>query len=649
MVAPAFKTQLLSVVRALVVSVSFVLVVCGVARAQGPVYVAAPPSAGASYRDGQGGRYLLGGSWLFRADPSDVGLGAGWWRDVAATDGWSLSGVPGAFNAGDFSAVSMAGSVGWYRRDFVVPAGAFGRWVAAGARRWVVRFELVNYRAGVWLNGRYVGGHVGEGGGFEFDLRGVRAGVNRLVVRVDSRRLAGDLPPGAGAGWWNYGGILGEVYLRAVAGVDLSRALITPSLACGRCAATVDERVVVRNLTGGWERVRLTGSFGATRVDFGGARVPPHGTWTPEALVAVAHPRLWSIDRPVLYRAALTLTDTNGRRLGSYLTYTGIRTVTVTADGRLELNGRVLHLRGVEVRQQDLTLGAALDPAHVGRLIGWVKQLGATLIRTDPLNPQLLELADRNGILIWSDIAVNQQVGNNYLSQPVWLANAHALLSTNILANENHPSVLVWSIGNELPTPPTFAEASYIAGAAALAHSVDPTRPVGMSISDWPGVPCQGAYAPLDVIGINEYFGWFDAGGGTTDDRDALGPFLDSLRACYPNKALFVTEFGFDGNRNGPVEERGTYQFQADAAAYHLGVYASKPWLAGASYFLLQDAATSPNYGGGNPWPDPPFNRKGLIDLLGNAKPAFATVASAFKAVAQISPPPSARRARPGR
>ena len=80
-----------------------------------------------------------------------------------------------------------------------------------------------------------------------------------------------------------------------------------------------------------------------------------------------------------------------------------------------------------------------------------------------------------------------------------------------------------------------------------------------MAISNWPGVACQKAYAPLDVIGDNEYFGWFDAGGGGDDDRDALGPFLDFVHACYPTKALMVTEFGFDANRDGPVEERGTY------------------------------------------------------------------------------------------
>jgi beta-glucuronidase len=221
------------------------------------------------------------------------------------------------------------------------------------------------------------------------------------------------------------------------------------------------------------------------------------------------------------------------------------------------------------------------------------------------------------------------------------------MLRENIVTNQNHPSVLLWSIGNELAVPTTPAEAAYIAAAAAVVHSLDPTRPAAMAISAWPGLACQTAYAPVEALGFNDYFGWFDAGGGATDDRDALGPFLDSLRACYPTKGLFVTEFGFDANRNGPVEERGTYQFQANSAAYHLSVFAQKQWLAGASYFTLQEYAAGLGYTGGNPWPDPPFNQKGLVDLYGNLKPAFATVSAIYHATRQLGPPSAARARRP--
>ena len=153
-----------------------------------------------------------------------------------------------------------------------------------------------------------------------------------------------------------------------------------------------------------------------------------------------------------------------------------------------------------------------------------------------------------------------------------------------------------------------------------------------MAISDWPGVPCQAAYAPLDVIGINEYFGWFDAGGGTTDYRGALSPFLDSLRACYPHQGLIVSEFGFNGNRDGPVEARGTYEFQDNSLQYHLGVFATKPWLSGAIYFNLQDFAARPGWDGSNPLGTPPFVTNGVLDVYGNEKSAFGVLSDAFHA-----------------
>jgi beta-glucuronidase len=534
----------------------------------------------------------------------------------------------------------MTGSVGWYRKDFILPPGAFPNFVPTSARDWIIRFESVNYRVTAWLNGRLIGSHAGAYLPFEFDLSGLRSGVNRLIVRVDDRRSQSDLPPGPGGGWWNYGGLLREVYLRAVAAVDLQQVQVRPLLPCPTCAATIAEQALVRNVTSRAQKVTLFGHFGSARLSFGTATIGPHRTWTAAASAHIAHPRLWAPGSPYLYRATLSTSDSKRRSLGGYVTYSGVRSITVDPNGRLELNGRLLNLRGVNIHEQTLQTGAALTDAQLAQLMSWSRQLGATVIRAHyPLNPQLEEMADRYGILLWSEIPV-YQVPSQQLANPSVLSAAYSLLRQNILANQNHPSVMLWSIGNELATPVDAPEANYIAGAAALAHQLDPTRPVGMAIADWPGVPCQAAYAPLDAIGFNDYFGWYDAGGGTTDDRDALSPFLDSLRACYPKKALFVTEYGFEASQNGPVEVRGTYQFQANTAAFHLGVFASKPWLSGAMYFALQDFATTPGFTGGNPYPDPPFNQKGLIDPNGNFKPAFAVVQSLYRATSQIAPAP---------
>ena len=447
----------------------------------------------------------------------------------------------------------MNGYVGWYRRDFTLPSGAFAKYVSAADRHWIIRFESVNYRATVWLNGRKIGSHAGAYLPWELDLTGLHAGVNRLIVRVDNRRSKFDLPPGPGGGWFNYGGITREVYLRAVQRADISQVQVRPILTCPTCSATIEEQAVIRNVTSKRQTVRLRGVYGSAKLDFGTASIAPHATWTATASTVIAHPRLWSLGHGVLYRATLTLSDSKGNRLGSYVDLSGIRSFTVV-NGHLMLNGRPLNVRGFSIHEQDLQLGSALNPAAMRAMVGWIRELGATVIRAHyPLNPEIEEMADRDGLVIWSEIPV-YQVRNQYLNYAPWVANAHAVLKANILANQNHPSVMVWSIGNELPTPATTAESKYIAGAAALARQLDPTRPVAMAISNWPGVACQKAYAPLDVIGDNEYFGWFDAGGGGDDDRDALGPFLDFVHQCYPTKALMVTEFGFDAQ---PRRARG--------------------------------------------------------------------------------------------
>jgi beta-glucuronidase len=611
--------------------------------AQAPVtgppggYVATPPTKGALVSDGPSNRYLLGGSWLYRADLTGVGITDGWWRNVASTLGWTPTTIPNSYNAGDFSAASMSGWTGWYRRDFTLPANAFARTVPKVRRSWIIQFESVDYRATVWLNGHRLGSHTGSYLPFELALKYLRTGVNRLIVEVDNQRTKGDFPPSNNL-WWNFGGISDVVYLRPVAGANLDSALIRPLLPCPTCAATVDEQATVQNPTNRPQVVELTGSYGSLPLDFGTRTIPAGGTWSPQADTIVQHPKLWAPGSPNLYKARLTLRDGQGHVVGGYSYESGIRSITVNPDGELELNGRQLNLRGVNIHEQSLATGEALSMGQMRQIMGWVTDLGATIVRAHiPLNPEMEQMADQDGILLWSEVPV-YQISKSYLAEVSWRTRALALLRANIVANQNHPSIALWSIGNELPTPPTGGEAAYIKAASAEARKLDPTRPVTMAISDWPGVPCQAAYKPLDVIGINEYFGWFDAGGGATDYRGELSPFLDSLRACYPHQGLIVSEFGFNGNRDGPVEARGTYEFQANSLQYHLGVFATKPWLSGAIYFNLQDFAARPGWDGSNPLGTPPFVTNGVLDVNGNEKPAYGVLSDTFHATVQIAP-----------
>jgi beta-glucuronidase len=192
--------------------------------------------------------------------------------------------------------------------------------------------------------------------------------------------------------------------------------------------------------------------------------------------------------------------------------------------------------------------------------------------------------------------------------------------------------VLVWSLGNENASRPKRGLQRYIREAAATARRMDPTRLVGIAVSGYPTVEKQAVYLHLDVLGINDYFGWYPGPAGSISDRAALDGYLNRMHSDYPHQALMITEFGAEANRHGPPAEKGTYEFQSEFLAYHLGVFASKPFINGAIVWALQDFRVKPGWAGGNPLPHPPVNEKGLIDDTGFRKPGFYVVRKVFRA-----------------
>ena len=580
------------------------------------------PTKQTLYRDGPDGRFLLGGGWLFRADPDDRGIARGWQRP-STTAGWTRTEVPGAWNVGDHSVESMVGGVGWYRKDFELPD-------ARAALDWIVRFESVNYRARAWLNGRPIGVNEGAYLPFELRLRGVkRRGVNRLVVRVDSRRLPTDFPPSGltsagtpSGGWWNYGGILREVYLRRVDAVDIRTVDVRPVLPCAACDAAIRMRVGLRNLAPGPRTVRVSARFGGRAVSLGTVAMPRGADREAGASFTLRDPKLWSPERPHLYRVRLDVSS-GGRRVAGYDLRTGVRSIKVTDDGRMYLNGEPLSFRGVGYHEDTRERGFAITNADREWLVREAKAVGATLMRTHyPPHPYLHELADREGMLLWSEIPV-YSVRTSYLTRRSVRKLAARELRRNIEANRNHPSVIVWSIANELSAKPGPSQGHYIRRAVAQARRLDPTRPVGIAIFGYPSSGCHDEYGPLDVIGVNEYFGWYPGPNGQTFDRTRLSAYLDQVRACYPDKAIVVSEFGAEANRDGPVEEKGTWGFQQEFVNYHMSVFATKPWLAGVSYWALNEFRVRPNWDGGNPRPQPPVHQKGVITYDRSRKPSF--------------------------
>ncbi len=600
-----------------------------------PALAADGITRGTIYKDGPDNRYLLGGDWLFRLDGGQ-GTEQRFQRQ-STTDGWTKTTVPNSWNAGDNSVASMTGTVAWYRKDFRLPDRRL-------RMDWLVRFESVNYRAQVWLNGRPIGRNTGAY--LPWDLRLPRSvlkrrGTNRLVVRVDNRRLRTDFPPsgltGSGdpaGGWWNYGGLLREVYLQRVDRVDITSVVVRPDLPCATCTASVLARVVVRNHADSTTTVRVSGSFGGRAMNLGTRRVGARDFKSFEARIRVAEPRLWSPARPYLYRARFSVRAGSRRVLG-YRLKSGIRSVAVSG-GKLTLNGRAMNVRGVGLHEDDPRRGFAIDSARRAQIAAQAKELGATMIRSHyPLHPEMHELADRIGLLVWSEIPV-YAVKTQYLKREMVRKLAARELESNILANQNHPSIMLWSIGNELSARPGPVQSFYIERAVRQAKALDPSRPVGLAVAGYPSAGCRPQYTALDVIGINEYFGWYPGPNGQIADRDALSEYLDSVRACYPNKAIFVSEFGAEANRDGPLEEKGTFQHQQDFVNYHLAVHGSKAWLSGSLYWALQEFRVRPNWDGGNPRPNPPVHEKGLLRFDGSKKPAWFDVQRLFAATPQL-------------
>jgi beta-galactosidase/beta-glucuronidase len=598
-------------------------------------YAAATPKPKTIGRDGPSGRYLLDGNWYARPDPSLSGTEQGFQMSKSLA-GWQAITVPAALNAGDFSIPSYTGSVDWYRKDFRLPR-------TRGGKRWLFRFESVNHRVEVWLNGTLLGEHVGAYLPFELRARSIRGGVNRLVVRVDSRRTTDDIPPlSAGddgtfeGGWWNYNGILRDVYLRKLRKLDFEYVLARPKLRCRKCAATVRIDARVLNVTRGARRVRVVGSFEGRPLRFRARRIAGFGSKRFKAKVRIRNPRLWEPRHPRLYRMRLLLIDQRGRTVQRYKVHTGIRSLRVNRLGRIELNGRELDLRGAAIHEDSLSRGAALSTKQMRQTFRNLRALGATITRAHyPLNPYELELADRYGIMVWSEIPV-YRMDSKLFNVPGIRARALRMLRETITRDYNHPSVLVWSLGNENASRPKRGLQRYIREAASTARRMDPTRLVGLAVSGYPTVEKQAVYLHLDVLGINDYFGWYPGPGGSISDRGGLDGYLNRMHSDYPHQALMITEFGAEANRHGPVTEKGTYEFQSDFLAYHLGVFASKPFISGAIVWALQDFRVKPGWAGGNPLPHPPVNEKGLIDDTGFRKPGFYVVRKVFRATSPV-------------
>jgi glycosyl hydrolase family 2 len=582
--------------------------------------VAPPPApmAGALYADAPSGMYLLADRWTGRPDPRLRGERLGWFRE-RRDRGFSAVTVPSSFNAGRLDANGFRAGVYWYRERFRLPHDPF-------AHSWRLRFEGVGRRAVVFLNGRYIGAVAGQYLPSEIPARPILPGTNELVVRVDGRPRPSDLPPGnRPSGWWNYAGLLREVYLRRVAPLDLGALVVTTRRA--RIGARVHVTAQLRHTTRRTLRasaapLELTAPGAAAptivaSVHFHPVSVGPRVTARAHATFTIRHALLWSPAHPSLYAVSLGLPG--GASASAHF---GVRDWKLTTAGRVLLNGKPVALHGASIHEQVPGRGAALRPFDRAQLANQLVDVGADFTRSHyPLHPALLDAFDRLGVVDWEEIPVWRLRGSQMTSRVT--RGALGLLRRMIERDRNHPPVMVWGAENETLRGGA-REQAYLRRARLLAHRLDPSRFVGATVPLSPLGDLGPGLAETDVLGFNDYLGWYS---GTVDQAV---PALAAARARYPGQGAFVTEVGAEGSRPGPISRRGTYAFQSAFLKQQLTELMQVPGLNGVLVWLLRDFVVRPDWSGGDPRPHPPLTAKGLLHLDGSPKSAYATVRRAF-------------------
>ncbi len=595
--------------------------------ASSPGHPPAPPSAATPPA-----AVALTSGWEFAPDPTDSG-GARDWRSGQRGTGWQAVSVPHVFDARPDPAL-FHGSVGWYRLRFTAPAtpAGFG---------WAVSFEQVRRHALVWLNGAPVGGHDDPYTPFALPLAGLRPGANTLVVRVDNRK--GTEPR---EGWWNWGGITRPVRLIPRGPVVLDDLGLLSQLRCdagGSCPSAsvlLDGRLTNRSghrLTprisvalrppGPGPTTKATQTLGALAP---GASAPVRFT-----IPVAGHPAPWAPGHPRLY-AATVATDAGPVPAQVDRLALGLRSVSVRA-GRLHLNGRRVSLYGAAIQEDVPGRGPALTDGDMDTIVAQLRAVHATVTRAHYLlNPGLLDRLDRAGIMVWSQAPLYHR--DALLRTPAQRAVALDTLRGTVLAARSHPSVLTHSVANELsPTPDSVpGTRTYLEASVRLVHQLDPTLPVALDLLSYPGFAPQRTYRDFDVLGINNYFGWYAGQRQHSTARiEDLAPYLRLMHARYPEQAMVMTEFGAEANVAGPASVKQTYAFQSNYIRQTLGIVDALGFMNGAIYWTLREFAVKPHWDGGAHRHDivhDSIHHKGLIAYDGQRKPAWAMASSLLAA-----------------
>ena len=599
--------------------------------APAPAVVLAPHGAEPAIYAGPGQRAQLNGLWRFRRDRDNTGLDKGFQR---GRFGGELVRVPYVPDATKFTGRRgipiFRGTIGWYRTNIQVPADG----------SYALRFESINHRARVFLDGKEIARHKGEY--LPFDARAfLKAGKrHKLVVRADWRGPTAMKRDGWHRLWFNFGGINRGVSIRRIGESELMHPVMQTRLAGG--AARVDLRVHLHN-NGAARSLGARGTLtrGDRRIafEFPAEEIRKEGTEVLETSLKVDDPALWSPGTPNLWELAIEVPGE-----ATYRARVGLREVRAKGT-RLLLNGTPTKLRGASIHEDVFGRGDGLRPIDQDRMVAQLKAINANATRSQhPLDPGLLERLDAAGIMIWQGVGPTDAPGAWTSRGAARVKAAKKRVRTTLRQTQLHPSIITWNLANEVAgNGHPEGQIPYIDSMAAELKRTDPGRPIALDI--WGAHPPRKTsriYRNIDMIGWTNYIGWYEATHAPARElRELIRARLSRLRKVFPDKVIAVTEFGAEANGRNATTDPGGYAFQAHLLDLHLSTYARIPNLAGALVWNLRDFAVAPTFYGGSIKSQVPdiklvrgLNQKGLFDVRHKAKPSVEAVTERFRAQA---------------
>lgn len=555
-----------------------------------------------------GWRFILG-------DPSGAqqpGFDDRQWRRLDLPHDWSIEGTPRQDAPGGGRVGYFPTGIGWYRKAFRLPAGARGR------RAWV-EFDGVYMNSDVWINGVHLGRRPYGYISFAYDVtRHLVPDVNVVAVRVDNSQQPNSR-------WYTGSGIYRHVWLTIVDPLHVGHwgTWVTKPRAD---SASAD--VVVRTRVENDHLALRRGVLRSLIVDGAGREVAR--TETPFALdagqkveleqrVQVASPRLWSVETPHLYALRSEVLD--GSRAADVTTTTfGIRTIAYDADRGFLLNGRRVKMRGVNLHHDAGALGAAVPERVWRRRLEALRAMGANAIRTshNPPAPEFLDLCDSLGFLVMAEAFDEWTIGKVAEGYHRYFAEWSERDVTDFIRRDrNHPSIVLWSAGNEIGEQSTPDGAQVLRQLVDIFHREDPTRPVttGNDQIYADGTPATQAFlSALDVVGYNYVDRWHE--------RREL--FAEQDRHNHPEWRMIGTE---SGSIFQSFDER--YSLGTDPALvrpnYTSGMIQAErrwKWIALRDWFAGDFMWTGIDYLGESFWPFKGF-ASGALGITGHPKDSY--------------------------